>query len=391
MPRRVVALILMSLVPLTVFAESVESRGMSVPSLRDAALGGEHVAFADGFETLFSNPAGLVHVDPQFSFIPLTVRLAGPVFSLSSAIAQGIGGDLATVLASPSVQDLLRSIYANLSLTGPLYFGYAGSGKGFAVLNESDALFQNVGTAGFEARLSQRLLVVAGYGLVIPLPDSWESSLSAGLGLKGFVRGDVIVRTSLLELPALVDSAGFDLLTSSPFELISGIGIDAGLSYQWRGTIGVAVTAENLYASSATLSYDQLGEFLDSSGDAGLPAYSTPAREVTLGFAYTPSLGAFERYVQNLIVLIDYRDIFDFWMDPANTENIILKLGLGVEATLLEVLALRVGLGDGLFAAGLALNLASVTLSAAMHGSELSAEPGLRPVYNLVLGLEFRR
>ena len=391
MARRFIAVVFIAFVSYSGFAQRVDESNVSVPNARDAALGGSHIALPSGFQTMFSNPAGLIDVEPQFSFSELTFRFTGPVFSLSSVIIQGVGGDFAALLASPSVQSLLSSIYANLSLTGPLYFGYAGAGMGFAVLNDSEVLFRNVGTTGIEARLSERFLLSAGYGLGIPLPESWRSSLSLGFGLKGFVRGDVVVSTSLLGLPTLVESISLDLLTGSPFELITGIGIDAGVSYWWRDTLGVALTADNLYTPTAVLSYDTLGGFLDSSIDPGEPTYSSMAQDITVGLAYTPHLGTFERYVQNLSLMLDYRDIFDFWIDPANAENIILKFGLGVEATLLQVLSIRAGFSEGLFAAGLGIDMSFVELSAAMYGTELSMEPGLRPVYNLIFGLEFRR
>ena len=391
MSRRLVAVVFIAFVSYAGFAQRVEESNVSVPNARDAALGGPHIALAGGFQTLFSNPAGLIDVEPQFSFSELTFRFAGPVFSLSSVVIQGIGGDFATLLASPSVQTLLSSIYANLSLTGPLYFGYAGAGLGFAVLNDSEVLFQSVGATGIEARLSERFFLTAGYGIGIPLPESWNSSLSLGFGLKGFVRGDAIVSTSLLGLPTLVESIDLALLTGSPFEMISGIGIDAGVSYRWRDILGVAVTADDLYTPTAVLSYDTLGGFLDSSIDPGAPAYSVMAQDITVGLAYTPDLGTFERYVQNLSLMLDYRDIFDFWIDPATAENIILKFGVGVEATFLQVLSIRAGFGDGLFAAGLGIDMSIVQLSAAMYGTELSMEPGLRPVYNLIFGLEFRQ
>ncbi len=391
MSRHLAAVAFIAFVSYASFAERVDESTVSVPNARTAALGGSHVALPSGFETLFSNPAGLLDVEPQFSLSEMTFRFAGPVFSLGSVIIQGVGGDLATLLASPSVQSLLSSIYANLSLTGPLYFGYAGAGLGFAVLNDSEVLFRNVGATGIEARLSERFLLKAGFGLGIPLPESWQSSLSLGFGLKGFVRGDAIVSTSLLSLPTLVESIGLDLLTGSPFELISGIGIDAGVSYRWRSILGAALTADNLYTPTAVLSYDTLGGFLDSSTDPGAPTYSTLAQNITLGLAYTPNLGVVERYIQDLSLMFDYRDIFDFWIDPANAENIILKFGVGLEATLLQVLSIRAGFSEGLFAAGLGVDMSIVELSAAMYGTELSGEPGLRPVYNLIFGLEFRR
>jgi hypothetical protein len=54
------------------------------------------------------------------------------------------------------------------------------------------------------------------------------------------------------------------------------------------------------------------------------------------------------------------------------------------------VLFRSAGFNEGYFSAGLGLDLTIFRLSLTMFGSELSTEPGLRPVYNLILGLEFR-
>jgi hypothetical protein len=180
-------------------------------------------------------------------------------------------------------------------------------------------------------------------------------------------------------------------LTGSPLQLFSGVGIDAGITYRWAEIIAVAVTGDNLFTPTATLSYDELSGFLDASADAGSPAYGTVPQAINFGVAYTPGLGRAERYVRDLAVLLDYRDAFDFWLDPANAENFILKLGLGVEARLLQALSLRAGFSQGLFAAGLGIDMPVVKITAAVYGTELSAEPGLRPVYNIIFGLEFRQ
>jgi hypothetical protein len=56
---------------------------------------------------------------------------------------------------------------------------------------------------------------------------------------------------------------------------------------------------------------------------------------------------------------------------------------------MLQILSLRAGFGQGLLSAGLELDLAFVSVSLSMFGSELSTEPGLRPTYNFVLGMRF--
>ena len=58
--------------------------------------------------------------------------------------------------------------------------------------------------------------------------------------------------------------------------------------------------------------------------------------------------------------------------------------------TLLDVLAVRAGFGDGYFSAGLGMNLTAFHLDLTMFGRELSTEPGLRPSFNLIVSTLFR-
>lgn len=388
--RRALILLLLLFVAFPTVLSAQSADDFLIPDSRSAALGGRHRALADDFQTLFANPAGLLEVEPQFRYSQLGVRATGPVFSIASLVVESLGGaDIATLLANPEVQQLLQSIYARFSLTGPISFGYVGAGMGFGVFNDTQLVLQSTGASGLEIRAGERFLLRGGYAIGIPLPAAWNSRLAAGIGLNGYVRGDSVVSASLLTLPSVIGSFGPSLLADSPFELVSGIGIDAGLRYVWRDTLAAALTVDNLYAPNVVLTYPTTSGFLDSTGSPSAPVYDAAAQEISAGVAYTPSIGRAERYVQDLTVLFDYSDIFDFWIDPANAENIVLKMGLGVEATFLEVLSIRAGIGQGLLAAGIGVDLTYVTLNAAMFGTELSSEPGLRPAYNLTIGLEF--
>jgi hypothetical protein len=363
----------------------------SIPSARTAAVGGSHIALADDLGTLFTNPAGLTDVDPHFRYAQLSAGASGPIFTLAGVVSQAIGGaDMAELIATPSVQQALTGLDARLWLSGPIAFGYAGGGSGFGVFNDSELRITNSSSSGLQVRVGERLVVRGGFAVDVPMPAVLQSRLAAGVGVKGFVRGDSVISTSLLGLPSLVGSIGPDLLSNSPFELISGIGIDLGVRYVWRDTMAAALTFDNLYSPYAVLAYPSLGGFLGSSAAPAPAEYSTLPHEWNAGFAYMPPLGPIERYVQRVTLLLDYRDILDFWFDSPNAENIVLKFGFGVEATILQVLSVRGGFNRGLLSAGLGLDLGFVRFNAAMYGTELSLEPGLRPVYNLLVGLEFR-
>jgi hypothetical protein len=391
MQRRLVAAALLVLLVSCWVSADVGEESVALTNGRTAALGGIHAALADSEQVLFANPAGLIEVEPGFSVSELTFRLSGPVFSIAGLVVQGIGGaEFTTLLASESVQDLLKSIYAGFSLTGPLYFGFVGDGIGFGLHNSSAAVVQSVGSTSIQAVLTERFLLNGGYAFAIPLPESWNSTVSAGVVLKGFLRGDVTVATSLLSLPSLVENVSPELLTGSPFSLTSGIGADVGVRYGLGEWLAVGVTGMNAITFTGTLNYATLNGFIGSTEDPGAPVYDILPQSINLGFLFSPPLGGLQRYINDLTILLDYRDIFDFWITPADTENILLKLGAGLEARLLEVLSLRAGFNQGLFAAGLGIDLNVLNFNAAMYGTELTSEPGLRPVYNLLLGLEFR-
>jgi hypothetical protein len=112
--------------------------------------------------------------------------------------------------------------------------------------------------------------------------------------------------------------------------------------------------------------------------------------DLALGVLYTPHFGFLDAYVSDLKFMLDYNDIFDFWTHPATASNPLLHIGLGAEVTLLDVLAVRAGFGDGYFSAGLGMNLTACHLDLAMFGTELSTEPGLRPSFNLIISTLFR-
>lgn len=388
MARRSVILLL--LVLLSCAAHSQTNDDFRFITGRSAALGGIHRALNDDFSTLFANPAGLEGVDSGFVYSRLGFTATGPIFTIASIAAESLsGGDFVAILASPDVQTLLGSIYAQFTLGGPVYFGYTGGGMGFGVLNETQLTIQSIGAADLEIRVGERFLLRGGYSIPIGLPDSWDSELTVGLGVKGFVRGDSVIATSTITLPSLVDDFSPALLTDSPFELVTGIGLDVGLRYSWRDLLSAALTVDNLYSPVAVSSYTTLKGFLDSTEVVGSPSYEAIPQEFSLGFGFTPTLGSVGRYVRDLTLLLDYEDIFDFWLDPGNAENIILKFGIGAEATFLEVLAVRAGFSEGLYAAGIGVDLGITTLNASMYGTELSSEPGFRSTFNVLISLEF--
>ncbi|MEW5814739.1 MAG: hypothetical protein AB1798_04985 [Spirochaetota bacterium] len=370
-------------------AESIKEQKIIIPSARTSAIGGPHAALADNLTTLFSNPAGFVAAGPQFSFVEITLGLSGPIFDIASIITQGGGAGIETLLASSNVQGLLQKLYAGMNLAGPIYFGYVGKGLGFGFFNTSEVTFASSAAFTLTATLREQLVLCGGYAFHIPFPESTRSSLDFGVLLKGSLRGESVITKSLLELPALFSSISVNTVLNQPFSFISAIGFDAGVRFSFKEVLTFGLAARDIFTPTLRNSYTTLQNFLDN--------VETPVKtngiiplDLSFGVLFSPKLGSVERYITDLKLMLDYSDILDFITHKATARNPLLHIGFGAEIVLLELFSLRAGFYDGLFAAGLGMNLTFFTLNAAMFGRELSIEPGLKPVYNVMVGLEFR-
>jgi hypothetical protein len=360
------------------------------PSARMSALGGMHAALADDISVLLSNPAGYRSAGPQLSVAELTTNLSGPIFSIADLVFRIAGGaSPSSLLLESDVQKLLSSLYAGATIAGPLALGYIGDGLGFGFFNSTGVSFSTEGTVPtVTTTMKEDLLFIAGYGFRIPLPDRSLSTLDIGFSIKGFTRAGIEWSESILSFFSLLTSPSSGDFLNQPFTLDVGFGLDAGVLYNWNRFLSVGLAARNLYSPVARSAYTSLSSF--TSGGAPTTSYGNAPLDLSLGLLFTPRLGFLEDYLSNPKIMLDYSDMIDFWTHPDTASNPALHLGLGVEVTLMDVLALRGGFGDGYFSAGAGINLTAFRLDLTMFGKELSLEPGLRPSYNLILSTEFR-
>jgi len=359
------------------------------PSARTAAAGGTHVTVTDDLSSLFSNPAGFMSAEPQISLAEISVGMRGPIFDIAGLVIQGMDQDFSALLGSEAVLDLVSSLYAAADVLGPISFGYLGKGLGFGFFNTTDVTFSSNSPLTVTAMAGEQLTLAGGYAFRIPLSKENAHVLDLGVLLKGSLRGEVELTRTLLELPDLFSNIGFETVTDSPFKLISGIGVDAGVRYGYSDIFAAAVVGKDLYTPTMTQSYTTTNVFLENAEDPSV-SYGLVPIDLTAGVLFSPRLGVFGRFIDDLRFTLDYTDILDFLTHPESASNPILHVSLGAELRILEILMIRGGFNQGLFAAGLGLDLTIFGLNIAMYGTELSSEPGLRPVYNAQVGINFR-
>ncbi|MBN1648015.1 MAG: hypothetical protein JW874_08285 [Spirochaetales bacterium] len=356
-----------------------------LPSGALAAIGGAHPAMIDGINTLFINPAGFRSVEKgEFSIAEITLGMHGPIFDIANlVIAASKGADIMTLLSENT--DLITSLYAGIDLTGPIYFSYVGKGLGFGIFNNTDLTVETVGGMSVEATFGEQVYLAGGYAFRIPISEEYRSNLDIGMTLKASVRGELQLVESMFTL--LSDFGSIDI-TTTPFIFSVGIGADVGLRLSVSDVFAFGLVAEDVFTPVFRREYDSLGDFID----AATPVDSNEILPIKLntGFMISPPLGVFGRIISDIDLYFDFNNLLDFLLSPETSRNPILNLAYGINLSLLEIFSFRFGLYEGLFSAGLQLDLTIFKFNAAMYGTERGVEPGQNSVYNLIIGFQFR-
>ncbi len=358
-------------------AADLYERPITIISPTSSALGGPHVTMNDGFSSLMNNPAGFYSTESEFSIAEITFGLKGPVFDITNLI---ISGDMA------EIPTMLKGIYAGLDILGPVSFGYVGEGLGFGIYGNLYSTIASSGPLTIKTDMGYEVILAGGYALPLPLPLPEDHQLDAGMLLKGVFRGELSFEESALNIMDIID---INTLTSEPFNFITGIGFDLGLRYSYRNKITVGLVGRDIYSPTLHNVYADVSDFSSGASPTDTLNGIVPFA-LDLGVMYSPDFESKNLFISDVKIYLDYYDTLDFWLYPGLAVNPILHIGIGTEISVLSILDVRAGFNQGLFSAGLGLDLHYFKMNLAMFGTELSTEPGLQSVYNLQLGFEFR-
>jgi len=359
--------------------------GVDITTTRRSAMGGPHAALADDRDALFVNPAGYVSAPPELTVTEFNMHLTGPVFTIANVFLAN--SDTGSGPLPPGAVDALTGLYASVSLVGPLSFSYVGNGLGVGLFNDTQMVMET--SSDVEASLAESTILVGGYAFRLPL-ESDIHTVDVGFSLKGYVSGAVAISTPLLDITSVINSFGEDFLLQQPFTITTGIGSDFGVLYSYDRFFKMGISAMDLLTYTVTNSYSSLDGFIQdaSLNETGSVSEQLP-QKLNAGVLFRPPFVLDNKIITDWTMMLDYSDILDFLLVPERSVNPILHFGIGTELTLLEILALRGGFYQGLLNAGMGLDLQIFQLNFSVFGRELSTEPGLKPVYNIQIGLEF--
>jgi hypothetical protein len=360
-----------SSVPL--FGESIVPFGM--PSARSSGMGGNHVALADDFYSLFTNPAAFVGVEETYSLAEISLNAYGPVFEILDLIISNSDSfenvDLSRIISA-------RGFAAGFDFGGPLALGWVGRGLGLGIFSRMKADTMVNGLV-LKAAVFGEILMLGGYSFRVL--DLQDHVLDAGFLGKGFFRGGMILNTPIFNAEEL-----FDDPLENPYQSYLGLGLDMGIKYTFAKSLSAALVFFDAYSPVLLSSFSSYKAFQNR--EVPVLSYGTVKSRLDFGLSYRIRSPFLERYISNFSVMVDYRNFLD--LRSLIPRNPILNVSFGAELVVLNVLSLRIGIADALPAAGFGLNLSFVKLDCSIHGKELGLEPGLQPVYALDMGLLFR-
>jgi hypothetical protein len=348
----------------------------TVPSARNHAMGGPHVAYTDDINSLFINPAAFVTAK-QLSIAELSVGTHGDVFGLKDALTGG--GEMVDNLLS-WVEKTQGSIPFGFDLRGPLALGSVGNGWGWGVF---DRIHMDMSMAGSTLSAAVYGDVMFNIGYAFRVVNTGGHTVDVGALGKAFGRYSMDTgKMKILDLAANADNLT-DKLTDS-FLTVGG-GIDIGAQYRLLNNFTAGLAVGDLFSLgyAAPMSIPGLGS--EGSSPAGYLGYISP--KINLGVSYR----VFENDLVAWVLMADYRDFINlFQQNEYHSTNAILNLSLGTEVTLLDIVSFRAGLNQMLPAAGIGVDMKVLQIDAAIYGKELGNDPGKFSTYALDLGILFR-
>jgi len=347
-----------------------------VVSPRLASIGGPHTAIEVGFETLLTNPAALAFVEKETSFGRLAVRVSGPIFDLPALFeSNNMAGDILDMVSK------YNGVSLGAQISGPLSFGLVNTNFGYGVFNRTVTHIFVPSLSLARITAGEEFFITGGYGAKV-IGNS-RHTLSAGMQMKGFVQ--VLLHEEDDALTTLTKLVSMNPNNFSTY-LVTGFGLDVGLLYRFANQLNVGLICRDVYTPVFWTRYSNFNHLLK--GDSVHRArYTTILPVLSAGLSWEPVLPESWATISGFSLMLDYRDI----LAPLQLlhRNPILNIAAGAELELLETVTLRAGIQDTYPSVGLGLDLTLFTLDMAIYGSEVSKEPGRRPMLNLALGLNF--
>ncbi len=368
---------------------TVEEQPLTPLHAEIMAQGGSYTAIAQGYNSLFTNPAGFSRESEGGSLSLLAANVwmhARPDMLLASLQAfNGSGGEeqIASILSDQFTEN-------GFGIGASSGIAYVGGNFGIGLSFVFDSFFSGrtfpLGQSGY---LLSELSIIAGYALPLELGPL---SLSIGADVRPFMRihSRVDDATDLIATVLGVDTG--TTVSDNVFANInalngSGIAFDAGIIAE-IGPLAAGFTVRDIGNTSISYAEHSLQAVLDTLPQLGLPDTGDPTyvsvdgnyivpMSFTFGLAFHPDFGDFADILDPMV----HAEIKDPLILIGGTSDASLwtKLHIGSQIKLFGFWNLWAGLNQGYVTFGTGLDLLFLDISAGIFTRELGRYPGDKP------------
>lgn len=386
------------------------------------AQGGSSVATARGYESLFTNPAGIARTEGMELTLP---SFSLWTYSQPGLLLQTIGALGADESLSendddddPMVSALKEQFTTNgFGVGSALGFGYVNNGIGLGLSFVTDSyLHGEAFPLGLEGTIQQQMSLAVGYARPFelgPVALALGGTLRPTLRIVSLVDSDTSAELVSQFFGVDVDNDGngdngenggengglYDTITA-----LNGWGVafDLGMMATYESfTLGVQ--ARNLFNTRMEYSRNSLNDIAGALSSGGLPEKSSDSSdpsyvkenyvipvEYSFGVAWHPDLGETNTIFRPTLhgQITDPFKLTD--QDRDRARSFWTRVHVGTQLRLLDFFDLRFGLNQGYFTSGFGVQLAFMEVNFAMFSQEYGRYPGDQRVSGSAVEFAFR-
>jgi hypothetical protein len=347
------------------------------------AQGGSYVAVADGYNALFTNPAGFTGDKGSF-----TLLSANPwLYANPSRFFGALMDDPDNIGAAIS-REIVEGGFGIGASSGICYVG-RGLGLGAVVVVDSYLYGKNL--LGAVGDTHATLTVVGGYAFSLKLLGM---ELNLGVALRPMLRIHApIENADALDLVSVLSGNGTLAAALNDVDVFHGmaLGIDAGAIVSF-GAFRLGIAARDIGGTNFIYNTSKMETILSSFGvelPKGTPVPETDfviPMNICVGAAFSPDSGILSRFL-NPAFHIELKDLTGLLEEGKSPWTL---LHMGMQLRLLSFLTVRAGFNQGYLTMGGGLRLGFTDLNFALFTRELGKNISDRPSSGITAELALR-
>lgn len=361
----------------SLFAEDIDSPRFAPVTPEVTAQGGSFTSIAEGYNSLFTNPAGFAKEKSAITLLSVT----GTSYVLPTP------ENIESVMGVP---DQIDSNFSSLitdngfGMASSVGLGYVGNKLGLGIAGEVDLYGRGDTASGTELDLVYTWGAVG--GLAFPF-ELGPVDLYAGGDLRFMVRSEI----PNIGLVALMnDEKGLDLTALTG----AALAIDAGAIVEY-GPFAGGLAIRDLGGTKFMYQEKDLGDITndptafatfggENTGDEVEDSHAIPM-SANIGVAYKPELDKWWLFEPR--VHAEYQHVF---YREEKHPSILSHVHMGAQIGTLKFLRLRAGLNQGYPTAGLGLHLLFLDLNVSYFTREMGRYAGVKPNSGVALEMALR-